>query len=333
MPTLLDILPSDRRDAAAAALAQAFGGAPLTAASAVSGGVSALTYRLEVGGRAYALRLESQRPGQRDPSSSYACLVLAAAAGVAPPVRYADAPTGIAILDFVQPVPLEQFPGGAEALAGNLGRLIGQLQAIADYPTFSDYRSLLRRMLTFIACAGVFAPGLLTPHLEAFERLQAAYPWDAEPALASHNDPNLRNVLFDGRRLWLIDWETAYRNDPLVDVSILANELGSADAALVAAWRPAAAGQAARLMLMRQFVRLYYACLIFVRFAFAPPATPDTDLAAPSVDEFRAMVTDGRLAMGSPELVFTLGKMHLAAFLAYARGPLVAAALKELGAT
>ncbi len=31
--------------------------------------------------------------------------------------------------------------------------------------------------------------------------------------------------LFDGKRLWLIDWETWHRNDPLVDVAILIDNL------------------------------------------------------------------------------------------------------------
>jgi hypothetical protein len=39
--------------------------------------------------------------------------------------------------------------------------------------------------------------------------------------VSSHNDPVPANILFDGRRPWLIDWEWAYRNDPLVDVAIV----------------------------------------------------------------------------------------------------------------
>jgi thiamine kinase-like enzyme len=39
--------------------------------------------------------------------------------------------------------------------------------------------------------------------------------------VSSHNDSIPSNILFDGDRLWLIDWESAYRNDPLVDVAIV----------------------------------------------------------------------------------------------------------------
>ena len=73
------------------------------------------------------------------------------------------------------------------------------------------------------ACSssGLFAPGLLDRHQKGFERIREAYPWDAAALVSSHNDPNPANILFDGERLWLIDWETAYRNDPLVDVATL----------------------------------------------------------------------------------------------------------------
>jgi thiamine kinase-like enzyme len=68
---------------------------------------------------------------------------------------------------------------------------------------------------------GVFAPGLLDEHMEGFERIRVAYPWDSAGHVSSHNDPNPRNIIFDGEKLWLIDWETSYRNDSLTDIAIL----------------------------------------------------------------------------------------------------------------
>jgi thiamine kinase-like enzyme len=62
---------------------------------------------------------------------------------------------------------------------------------------------------------------LLDPHRDGFERLRDAYPWDESGLVSSHNDPHPGNILFDGERLWLIDWETAYRNDPAVDLAIM----------------------------------------------------------------------------------------------------------------
>jgi Ser/Thr protein kinase RdoA (MazF antagonist) len=185
---------------------------------------------------------------------------------------------------------------------------------------------MLGRMLGYICGSGMFAAGLLDRHVEAFERIRDAYPWNASAAVSSHNDPNPRNFVFDGARLWLIDWETAYRNEPLVDVAILLDQFGGTpecEQALVGAWSGSAADESVRLrlVLMRPLTRLYYACLLFAASAAAPRTAPDSDLSAPTPDEFRHALGTGRMKAGAPETTYTLGKMLLAGFLAGADAP------------
>lgn len=43
------------------------------------------------------------------------------------------------------------------------------------------------------------------------------------PAVASHNDPILENLLLDGDRLWLIDWEFSAMASPYWDLATLCN--------------------------------------------------------------------------------------------------------------
>ena len=83
-----DAVPADRRETARAALASAFGAAPLGPLAPIAGGASALTYRVEAGGRPYALRLEQARLARRNPQDLTG-LRLAAEAGIAPALRYA----------------------------------------------------------------------------------------------------------------------------------------------------------------------------------------------------------------------------------------------------
>jgi hypothetical protein len=142
--------------------------------------------------------------------------------------------------------------------------------------------------------------------------------------VSSHNDPNARNTLFDGRRLWLIDWETAYRNDPLTDVAILAENhapLPEQATALLGEYlgRTPQPAQVARLRLMRQMVRLYYAALLLS--PSVNPVAPIESLVAPTPDEFRASIAGGELAPVSRQTLVVLGKMCLAAFLADCRAP------------
>jgi hypothetical protein len=245
----------------------------------------------------------------------------AAEAGLAPAIRYASDNTGIAIIEFVVTRPLDTFPGGPLALASALGELARELQATEPFPVLVDYRLFLERMLTRLA--GLAAPGLLGPHIEALERIRQAYPLDAATHVSSHNDPNPHNILFDGERLWLIDWETAYRNDPLTDVAILVENHASSPElqdAFLRRWlnREPEPSLRARLRLMRQMTRLYYAGLLLLFSSKSPAAL--TDLAAPAPHEFSALIASGQLKHG-PEVHMALGKTFLAGFLAGANAP------------
>ena len=111
--------------------------------------------------------------------------------------------------------------------------------------------------------------------------------WDPTISVSSHNDPVPRNVLFDGERLWLIDWESAYRNDPLVDVAIALDSFTSStdlESVLLKAWLGRAQGDGlyTRLALVRALTRLYYAeILLSASMAFSG-ALADCDLSRPN---------------------------------------------------
>ena len=152
------------------------------------------------------------------------CLRTAADAGVAPAVHVADPDAGIVVMDFIDQRPITEYPGGPVGVLRELGGRLAGLQATATFPPLlDDFAALLGQMLAMIESAGVFAPGVLAPVHDGFDRIRAAYPWERDVQVSSHNDVNPFNVLFDGERLWLIDWEIAFRNDPLADVACVAN--------------------------------------------------------------------------------------------------------------
>jgi Ser/Thr protein kinase RdoA (MazF antagonist) len=241
---------------------------------------------------------------------------IAAEAGVAPPLHYVDDQAGVAIMELIPTKPLTAYPGGPVELVPALGRLTVSLQATGPFPALMDYRTVVRRLTERLQTR--FAPGLLDPHREALERICETLPWDSATHVSSHNDPNPRNILFDGERLWLVDWETAYRNDPFVDLAILSDNLAPTPElaeALLKAWlnREAEAEHRQRLKVLRSLTRLYYAGLLATLIA---PATPVvSDLAAPSREEFTRGIADGSLKFAAAETRVTLVKMSLAGFL------------------
>jgi aminoglycoside phosphotransferase (APT) family kinase protein len=323
---MFDAIPSDRREDARSAMTAAFGRAPLTALQRVTSGASALIYRIDVADRPYLLRLDSlQRDEVRNPERAYLCMRTAVEAGIAPALHHADPTAGVAIMDYVPERPLSDYPSGREGLARDLGDLVARLQATPAFPPVADYLTVLKGLLDRLLGSGLFNVGLLDPHQEGFERIRQAYPWDSSALVSSHNDPHPGNILFDGERLWLIDWETAYRNDPLVDVAIFTLYLAASpehEEVLLQSWLGRSPDRAlrARLVLMRQLVRLFYACASSLHAA-SSSAVPETDLAALTPAEFRAAVDDGRLVLGAPETQRIGGKVALATFLAVLATP------------
>ena len=247
-------------------------------------------------------------------------MVAAAAAGAAPPVHYSDPATGVAIMDFVSSRPLSEHPGGPIGMVRVLGALIARVQATPPFPVPGDYPETIGNMLASLRKSSFFMPGQLEPHAEGFARIWAALPWEASSLVSCHNDPNPRNILFDGDRVWLIDWELARRNDPLVDVAILTTDLAETpeleDALLEATFGVVPNRHLrARLNVIRLLTRLFYGCVVLDSLLDTLPSAPDVGLAALTPATFRTAVAEGRLASGTPEVAFAFGKMSLAAFI------------------
>jgi Ser/Thr protein kinase RdoA (MazF antagonist) len=324
---LLELVPVDHREAARSALGAAFGDSSVVGLEPVAGGASgALTYRVQAEGRAHLMRIETRMQSPMRNPHQYACLRIAADAGIAPAVRHLDEAAGVVVMDFLRQRPLLEYPGGPAALARAVAELVGRLQATPAFPELHAFPTVVSRMLGFLRTSGMFAEGLLDEHAAGLERIREAYAWNPSALVSSHNDPNPRNIVFDGERLWLVDWETAYRNDPLTDVAIVVENLAPTpelEATVVEAWLGRAPDDRvrARLQLMRQLTRMYYAALLFGVSARVPRSAPEADLTAPTPAEFGAAVARGDLKSASPEAMWVLGKMCLAGFRAGLRAP------------
>ncbi len=127
----------------------------------MGGASGALTYRIEVNGAPYLMRLETRRGPLRNPHQ-YNCMKIAADAGIAPPLLHVNDSAGIAIVKFIEPRPLSDYPGGSIGLAAATGKIIAQLQETPTFPELGDCRVTLERMLGYLQ--RLSAPGLLKPH-------------------------------------------------------------------------------------------------------------------------------------------------------------------------
>ena len=174
------VLPQSRRDAVGPALQSAFGNWRAGDFHPLGGGVSgALIFRFEVRERPYVLRLEPDRIGLQDRQRHFACMVAAAEAGVAPPVHYADAADGVAIMGLVGGHPLSEYPGGRVGLVRALGALTARLQTAPPFPMLGDYQDMIATLLSGLRESVLFAAGQLDAHAEGLAHIRAALPWEA----------------------------------------------------------------------------------------------------------------------------------------------------------
>jgi aminoglycoside phosphotransferase (APT) family kinase protein len=302
------------------ALKAAFGSVRIQAIEPIGGGASgAFPFRVDIAGRRHVVRIEGPRSPLRNPHQ-YESMRVAAEAGIAPRIYYLDDAAGLAVMDYIEEKSLSAFPGGPHALAKAIGETLGRLQTTPPFQPFVEYPEMVGCLWRWVCQTGLFATGVLDPYTERFERIRQIYVWDPANSVSSHNDLVPRNVLFDGTRLWLIDWESAYRNDPLADVAIaLDNFAPSSDLEqiLTEAWlgQKPDGSLLARLEYVRALTRLYYAGVFLSASAavFGPMRDPDST--APTVESFRRAIRTGEIRPGSPKAKHILGKMYLASFM------------------
>jgi aminoglycoside phosphotransferase (APT) family kinase protein len=261
------VIPQEKIAAVTRGLNQAFGvGAFDEIRDLTERAGSNRAFRIVVRGSAYLLRINT-RAG--DMARHFRCMQAAAEAGLAPRVRYAGVEDRVCITDFVEAVP---FPA-----TDSLRRVPAALRTLHALPPFPvapfnttctfllNKGPALNGFLEKFRAANILPEHGLDELLAQHAQLAAAYS-SLEPDLApSHNDlfkPD--NILFDGSRLWLVDWEAAFQNDRYADLAVAANMLVANEAEEQIYLQeyfgaPPGSYQAARFYLMKQLAHMFYA--------------------------------------------------------------------------
>jgi aminoglycoside phosphotransferase len=332
--------PEARRSAIDRALMTAFGTTELDVATPLSGGLSgAGLWRIRVGGIAYVLKIEESRHTVTDPARSYACMRTAAAAFLAPRVRYADPADGVAIIEHVAPVSLAEYPAAGHALIVELAQAARLLHETPAFPPMAAYLDGVAGLIDQFRALDILEPAATDELFALFEELRVGYRTRPGDLVSSHNDLNPGNIVYDGSRLWLVDWDAAFLADRYVDLATLANWFtrdAPGETALLATYfgRAAEPEERARFDLMR-LVNHLFAGVIFLNVAAGErPGVrlDDRTLAGPSLADVHLRLRTGAFAILEWENRVTYGKARLAAALDGLRAPGFGAVLAELAA-
>jgi hypothetical protein len=201
------------------------------------GHTSALVFRIVAKGTAYLLRIMMRKDTMIAPTRQFSCMNLAAEAGIAPYVWYSNVDDGVSITDFVEEVPFAR----EEALV-RMPKTLRALHALPpsprlDHQPFNTTCTFLlnkdsgaEEFMRKFRAAKVISDSEYDELFASCAQLARAYRPSEEHMVSSHNDlfkPD--NILFDGSRVWLVDWEAAFLNDRYADLAVVANLLVSDD--------------------------------------------------------------------------------------------------------
>lgn len=211
------------------------------AIESIPGGITNRNFVVRSGGEVSVARLCEERPLLGiDRRNEVVCQQAAASWGLAPEVIHHE--SGLLVTRFVAGRTLTaadvREPEVLARLAALLRRLHGSWDALTgEVLSFCPFRAV-RTYARSAARLGAERPVEIDDLLEDARRLSHRIA-PFRPTLC-HNDLLPANLIDEGRRLWLVDWEYAGVGHPLFDLANLAANAGLDDdqeADLLAAYR------------------------------------------------------------------------------------------------
>jgi hypothetical protein len=310
------MIPQEKTAAATRALNEAFGTAALEDIRDLTDRPgSNRAFRIVVGGSAYLLRINT-RAG--DMERHFRCMQAAAEAGLAPRIWHSSVEDRISITDFVETVP---FPA-KEALRRVPAalRILHALQPFPKVPFNTTCTFLLNKgpaldgFLQKSRAANILPEHELEELFAQYERVATAYSSLGPDLAPSHNDlfkPD--NILFDGCRLWLVDWEAAFQNDRYAELAVVANILVANEAEEQIYLHEYFGGppeeyRAARFYLMKQLAHMFYA-MAFLSLGSAGRPVDWSD-AVPAYGDFQRRFWAREVNLADDHSKTVYGRVH-----------------------
>ena len=183
----------------------------------LSGGFSQTVYKLSIKNKYYILRISDASLADRKRESQ--CMRIAANIGVAPKFYYINIKDGIFIIDYIESKQLSKDNREDPNLYKELAILLKKFHLAAGFPKNISIIKRIEKITkkpTYVTSAiseiAIKNIELLEPLLKKHFKMSS-----------SHNDLQPNNILFDGKRFWVIDWEQAALQDPYYDLATISN--------------------------------------------------------------------------------------------------------------
>jgi thiamine kinase-like enzyme len=303
------LIPADKWPAVEKALLQTFKILAPEDITLLTGGMStALVYKIIIRQQPYLLRIVMQVDELNDPKRQYDCMQLAADAGIAPRVYYTNVADALSITGFISAPPIWENFTDRNSLLQTLGQKIKEIHALPLFPKLVNFLDGVDIFIQQFQALNMFPEEVLAPYFKQYKRIPSYYIREDTDIVSSHNDLNPSNILFDGQKVWILDWEAAFENDRYVDLAITAQFFAATeeqeDILLTAYFGDTLDEEKrARFFLMQQVTYMYYAMIMLRLAASSQPAgtVHNADMNTPSLQEVRAMIRSRELELATYE--------------------------------
>lgn len=202
-----------------------FGDKKIVSWKKISGGFSgAHLYQVDVEGHQYIVRSTGGIFGKAGIEQEVALMQQASEHNIAPKVYYANPANGVVAMDKITSIFPNMFaPGLLQSWPDflvDVARIIREVHNLK-----ADQKIVTERYLDvyFYDFVKHIKKDLLPPQDAAILEKFAKKKWPRGKRVLSHNDLHTRNLLNDGKKLFLIDWEFAGFGPKLFDPAIFAN--------------------------------------------------------------------------------------------------------------
>ncbi len=299
-------IPATHQDAVAAALQAQFGTTTIEAITLLSGGLSgSAVYQVLVKDQLYTLKLDPF-PVKENPLLAQ-ILAQTSEAGIAPPLYYHNPEAGVSLTGFIanRPVRTVMDP---EQIISALGNQLRRLHALPYQVAGPELATTIAGLIQGYRQDGILDGPVIDEVLSQYDRILQAGPWQAADKVLAHNDLNPGNILCDGERLWIIDWDTAFPNNRFIDLAAVANFFvytEQQEQLLLQTYfeRESEQLELDRFFLTRQVSRMIYGMLLAQAAGRARPKdyAHDQELEAYTLSTFGEAIKAGTVSMSGYE--------------------------------
>jgi aminoglycoside phosphotransferase (APT) family kinase protein len=314
-----EIIPASKHEAVTKALKQAFGTAEVEEITPLTGGrSSALVTKVMVNGQPYVMRLVMLIDELRNPARQFATMNAAAAAGIAPWVRYTSAEDAISIVDFIEHSSISVALPSEKELFCALASSIQSIHALPLFPKLVDFLDGVDLFIEGCKASNILPVASTEEVFRYYSTIQSIYPRHEDDLVSSHNDLNPGNLLHNNGRIWIVDWEVAFANDRYVDLACANIFFGAGEAGeetLLETYFGEALNEyhRARFFLMRQVCFMYVSMLFMhlVGVMREPGSVFDPCMETMRLREFHCGLRSGEITMSTPSEHLVYAKVML----------------------